>query len=139
MPRPLTDSLPDDAVNLVRDCRTAELALGARAARVLVVGERAGGPVVKYLQSRCATPIREWTSEAPPRQGTVLVPALNALTGDDLGRLLTWLDEYGAQVSVVAASDEPLFPLVKRHQFSAQLYYRLNTVLITVPKRSTPS
>lgn len=44
--------------------------------------------------------------------------------------LLQWLDDTAGRVQVVSTTTQPLFPLVQRDVFRADLYYRLNTVFL---------
>jgi transcriptional regulator of acetoin/glycerol metabolism len=56
---------------------------------------------------------------------------VDRLTPDEQCRLLAWLDEHLA-AQVISTCREPLTPLIDAGVFLANLYYRLNTVLITL-------
>jgi DNA-binding NtrC family response regulator len=46
-------------------------------------------------------------------------------------RLLRWMSEpRNADTQVIALSSDPLFPKVCAQRFSADLYYRLNSILV---------
>ena len=61
----------------------------------------------------------------------LVVPDLAALSTDRQHEWLTWLGNLDARrPQIVATSDVPIYPLVRRDEFSGVLYYRLNTILL---------
>ena len=61
----------------------------------------------------------------------LVVPDVAALTRDRQHEWLTWLSDVDVRrPQIVATSDVPVYPLVKRDLFSGTLYYRLNTILL---------
>jgi len=64
--------------------------------------------------------------------GTFIVWRADELTPDDQLQLSRWL-ERSECTRVLARSSRALYPLVEQGVFAADLYYRLNTVLITAP------
>jgi DNA-binding NtrC family response regulator len=63
----------------------------------------------------------------------LIVRDVAALTAADQQRLLRWL-ESGERSQVLSTTSEPLFSLVERGQFLANLFYRLNVVRLDVQK-----
>jgi hypothetical protein len=72
----------------------------------------------------------------PPADADVqmlVVPDVASLSTDCQREWLTWLDDPNSRrPQIVATSDVPVYPLVRRDQFSGMLYYRLNTILLDV-------
>jgi hypothetical protein len=63
----------------------------------------------------------------------LVVPSVASLSADRQYEWLTWLGDLNAhRPQIVATSDVPIYPLVRRDQFSGVLYYRLNTILLDV-------
>jgi hypothetical protein len=75
-----------------------------------------------------------------PREGTLILLEAVRLDAAQQTALLRWFDECGGLVPVriVSTSSEPLFSLVASGAFPADLYYRLNVMLIA-PARSEDS
>lgn len=73
---------------------------------------------------------------SPPADADVqmlVVPEVASLSADRQREWLTWLNDLDARrPQIVATSDVPVYPLVRRDQFSGVLYYRLNTILLDV-------
>lgn len=73
-------------------------------------------------------------NEPPPEAHEaemLIVRDVNALTRDRQREWLTWLSDVNVRrPQIVATSDVPVYPLVRREQFSGTLYYRLNTILL---------
>jgi len=65
------------------------------------------------------------------RPSVLVLYDVDRLTPDEQCRLLAWLDEHLA-VQVISTCGEPMTPLIDAVVFLANLYYRLNTVLLTV-------
>ena len=86
-------------------------------------------------------PLHEYT---PPAGGSVPQPSEGTLVLSDLARLdakqqrqlLQWLDQVNQdlQVQVVSTTAEPLFSLVQAGAFLADLYYKLNVVLLDLTR-----
>ncbi len=85
----------------------------------------------------------EWLAEpnatwcgAPParcdRPATLVVRSVSALDQDQQQALLAWLDAPGNRMQVISTTTDPLYPLVSRGAFLANLYYRLNVLLLDV-------
>jgi hypothetical protein len=64
--------------------------------------------------------------------GTFIVWRADELTPDDQQHLSRWM-ENSESTRVLARSSQALYPLVEQGAFAADLYYRLNTVLLTTP------
>jgi transcriptional regulator of acetoin/glycerol metabolism len=69
----------------------------------------------------------------PAATGTLVLRDVGALALVEQDALLRWMDELPRRVQVISATSTPLFPLVERGIFRAQLYYRLNIVHQHVP------
>jgi hypothetical protein len=82
-----------------------------------------------------AEPYATWCG-APParcdRPATLLVRSVSALDRDQQQALLAWLDAPGNRMQVISTTTDPLYPLVSRGAFLANLYYRLNVLLLDV-------
>ena len=71
-----------------------------------------------------------------PQEGTLILLEVARLDEAQQTALLRWFDTFDGRlpVRVVSTSSEPLFPLVGSGAFPTQLYYRLNVVLIELPR-----
>ena len=71
-----------------------------------------------------------------PREGTLILREASRLDGAQQTALLRWFDEFDGRVPVriISTSSEPLFSLVESRAFASELYYRLNVVLIDLPR-----
>jgi hypothetical protein len=63
------------------------------------------------------------------RAATFIILGVNTLSQGDQERLLGWRDRR-EPTRVLAVSPRALFPLVEQGRFVADLYYRLNTVVL---------
>lgn len=80
-------------------------------------------PIWEYIPSGAAVP--------QPQEGTLILLEVARLSTSQQAELLRWLDDGpGRSVQIVSTSSEPLFPFVETRTFDADLYYRLNVVLI---------
>ena len=64
--------------------------------------------------------------------GTVILQRVHDLGAADQQRLLDWLGRDGRRTRLITTSSESLFPRVEDGAFLADLYYRLNAVLLQV-------
>jgi hypothetical protein len=103
--------------------------------RLLVTGDAAAlASVLPILDRHCMRPIHLYDAAMIPlvpsfSRGTVLLSEVDRLGAADQDRLFDWLTEHGAgHPSIVATSKAPLWPLVERGVFRADLFYRLNLV-----------
>ena len=71
-----------------------------------------------------------------PREGTLILLEVARLDAAQQTTLLRWFDEFDERVPVriVSTSSEPLFSLVGSGAFDCELYYRLNVVVIELPR-----
>jgi hypothetical protein len=60
------------------------------------------------------------------------------LSARDQVRLLGWMGADGARTRIISTTARPLYALVANGRFSADLYYRLNVVLLRVAERRVP-
>lgn len=89
-------------------------------------------------------PICLWradTESAPPSlmEGTLILEQATACRRLQQQVLWEWLNEANRRVQVIAVTDQPLFELVQRGAFLPGLYYRLNTLCLTVTGDCFPS
>jgi hypothetical protein len=118
---------------------TSDLALArSTRANLLVVGS---DRVVANLVSLAAPDVRpefvilcrDGQLRLPPassRPATVVVRDVDALTTEEQGKLLEWLEATGSRTQVVSTTSVALLPLVHARAFNDALYYRLNTIYI---------
>ena len=67
-----------------------------------------------------------------PAEGTLILPEIGDLTGDQQLRLLAWIDQLDLRdpVQIVSTTSRRMVPLLQSGAFRAELYYRLNVVRI---------
>jgi hypothetical protein len=105
---------------------------------VLVEGTpAAAGQMLEAMRPHLRTPILEHRPQAGtplplPAQGTLILLEVAGMAPHEQAKLLLWLHERNGSVQIAATSAEPLFTLVESGRFDASLYYRLNTVRITL-------
>jgi hypothetical protein len=92
---------------------------------------------VLALVAELPGPVTYLRPNAPPPTNAdaqvLLVPDLASLSADRQHEWETWLSDLNARrPQIVATSDVPIYPLVRRDEFSGVLYYRLNTILLDV-------
>jgi hypothetical protein len=122
---PTTTSLRAADWQLLVTARPNTLLEGPHEATDAIVGE-----AMEWL----AEPHATWTG-APPscdRPATLVVRSVSALDQEQQQALLAWLDAPGSRMQVISTTDDPLYPLVSRGAFLANLYYRLNVLLLDV-------
>ena len=122
---PTTTSLRPDEWQLLVTARPNTLLEGPHEATDAIVGE-----AMEWL----AEPHATWTGEPPrtDRPATLVVRSVSALDRDQQQALLAWLDAPGDRIQVISTTIDPLYPLVNRGAFLANLYYRLNVLLLDV-------
>lgn len=71
-----------------------------------------------------------------PHEGTLILLEVARLDAAQQTTLLRWFDQFEEPVPVriVSTSSEPLFSFVGSGAFRSELYYRLNVVLIELPR-----
>jgi transcriptional regulator with GAF, ATPase, and Fis domain len=67
---------------------------------------------------------------------TIVVREVTRLSALDLLRLTTFLNTMHPRVQLIVTSSTPVFRAVQQGRFPADLYYRLNTVMLTDAQRS---
>jgi len=90
--------------------------------------------IIREAMGWLAGPHAIWTG-APPvsdRPATLVVRSVSALDLEQQHALLNWLDAPGDRIQVISTTIDPLYPLVSRGAFLANLYYRLNVLLLEV-------
>ena len=119
-----TSLRPDDWQVLV-SARPNTLLEGPHETTDAIVGE-----AMEWL----AEPFGTWggAPQASDRPATLVVRSVSALDQDQQQALLAWLDAPGNRMQVISTTTDPLYPLVSRGVFLANLYYRLNVLLLDV-------
>jgi len=123
--RPTATSLRPDDWQLLLTARPNTLLEGPDEATDAIVGE-----AMEWL----AEPHATWSGAASgcDRPATLVVRSVSALNQDQQRALLAWLDAPGDRMQVISTTADPLYPLVGRGAFLANLYYRLNVLLLDV-------
>jgi Sigma-54 interaction domain len=106
-------------------------------ANVLVTGPKDALAVfVQTARSEMRDQIRTSGPGLPPfldGARTLILNDVDALPATDQQRLRVWFDErQNADVQVISVTSQPLFELVNANVFDAQLYYRLNTIVLEI-------
>ena len=103
---------------------------------ILVIGDAdVVESAVSAIVAELPGPVSYLRPNSPPPSADevemLVVPDVTALTRDRQREWLTWLNDADVRrPQIVATSDVPVYPLVKRDLFSGTLYYRLNTILL---------
>ena len=123
--RPTTTAVRPDDWQLLVTARPNTLLEGPHEATDAIVGE-----AMEWL----AEPHATWTGapSCSDRPATLVVRSVSALDRDQQHALLAWLDAPGDRIQVISTTTDPLYPLVDRGAFLANLYYRLNVLLLDV-------
>jgi hypothetical protein len=115
-----------------------ELATACALNTVLVGPPRVTRTCVSALGARLRTPVVTIHPPAPLARPavdevrTLILHDVTVLPSADQQRLLEWLDHPRGQTRVISTSPTPLVKKVAEGAFLETLYYRLNTVYITV-------
>jgi len=105
--------------------------------RLLITGDVAAlGTVLPIIDRYCPGPIHLYDAATIPlvppfSRGTVLLNEVDRLAPAEQDCLFDWVTDHGAgHPFIVATSTVPLWPLVERGMFRADLFYRLNLISI---------
>ena len=103
--------------------------------RVLIAGEADDlRATIARIVGSCPSPLvvteREDFTEPPPDSGTIIISNVAALSSVAQRRCYDWLTNAGRDKVVLSISPIPLFPLVEKGQFMAELFYRLNVLTL---------
>ena len=104
---------------------------------LLIVGkESAVSPTVLALMSDFYPTVHRWPEEPDQfdleQHTTLIVPEVGCLAPGSLDRLVETIDTTFGRVQVISTSSTPLLDRVQRGVFPAALYYRLNTLVLTL-------
>lgn len=104
-----------------------------RRPNVLIEGPQAATEaVLRALRAHCGQPAAFWGDTlGDHRPSTLIARDVAALTAADQRRLVRWL-HMGERTQVLSTTAQPLFSLVERGQFLAELFYRLNVLRLDV-------
>jgi hypothetical protein len=87
--------------------------------------------MVRALTPCLRPPVRSWRrGPLAVSPATLLVAEVGALSVEAQNALFEWLSVGAAPRRVIATSSRPVFPMVERGQFRADLYYHLNIILL---------
>jgi hypothetical protein len=117
------------------------LAAPANANLLLRGGRRAVTDALDRVSPMFASPRIEWRPGRPlvlPVElagGTLVLREIGALTRDDQRYLDEWATQSAPATRIVSTTSRSMVPLIDNGVFMERLYYRLNTVLVSV---STP-
>ena len=105
--------------------------------RVLITGKADDfRACIARIVASCPSPLvvneREDFTEPAPDSGTIIMANVVVLSSVAQRRCYDWLANGGRDKVVLSISPIPLFPLVKRGQFMAELFYRLNVFTLHV-------
>jgi hypothetical protein len=92
---------------------------------LLALAPHLGAPVVRRPPGTTFTP-------PSGEVGAVILHSVDSLSASDQTTLLGWLADTRRRTRIVSTTVHSLFALVGRGLFDAQLYYRLNEVLLHV-------
>ncbi|MGB7217331.1 MAG: sigma 54-interacting transcriptional regulator [Vicinamibacterales bacterium] len=117
--------------------------LGTTHPNILVVGaDAATDAALRALERICRQPVVTRRAAdpldlpSPSSSGTLILRDVDALSLDNQGRLLTWLDEAQGRMQVITTTARELSPLLETRAFLAALYYRLNIVYLNLPEEA---
>lgn len=106
---------------------------------LMLLGPRARvEPVLAAIAPTLVRPVVVWHPgttlllPALPRRGTLLVRDVNRLGPGDQLRLHRWLTNGGRPPQVISTCSEQLLPSVLDGRFLEGLFYRLNTVCVSM-------
>jgi len=100
--------------------------------------ERVAAVLTRYLPGpvHCLT---RWPVESPPREGTVIIPAIEQFSLDDQRRMLSWFEHRERVLQVIAVTAVPLLNRVLKGDFIDDLYYRMNTLYVPLDAICAPA
>ena len=112
-----------------------ELVVAARQNVLLQGPQPALDAAVALLRRQLCGPLQHWRAGCgvplPPRlPGAMFLTAVDACSDAEQKALLLWLQETDCRVQVVSTTTRKLYDAVLRGDFRADLYYRLNIVLL---------
>ncbi len=105
---------------------------------VLLIGPAPSvNPALARLRPHLRGPVSYWrptVATEPPwtTRGALVIWDVDTLDGEQQQRLLAWMEGRGANVQMVSIAERPVFPLVCQKVFLEALYYRLNTLYVTL-------
>jgi sigma-54-interacting transcriptional regulator len=122
----------------------AHVLSGSRANVLLRGSSLALHLAITALLDRTAEPVVRWRGASTDdgfsdQPFTLLVESVDRLPRDAQDTLFVWIGEHDRCVRVISTSEKRLYSLVERGVFSASLFYRLNTISITVDARRSTS
>ena len=116
-----------NAWSVFREARPHALLIGSKASAQAVIAR-----LLRYLRA----PLVHWRPcavvEPPPTANTLVIWDVGTLDRMQQALLFRWIDARAADAQVISAAESPVFPLVVRGEFAEPLYYRLNTVCLTL-------
>ena|ERR1043166_2739055 len=124
-------------LNAVKTCVRQDewrLLVTARPNVLLEGAQEATNRIVDEAMDCLPTPHATWSGMPPSgaRPATLLVRSVSALDSNQQSSLYAWLEAPGKRVQVISTTSEPLYAMVGRGAFLANLYYRLNVLRLDV-------
>ena len=112
------------------------LLITARPNVLLEGAQETTNQIVDEAMDWLPTPHATWSGVPPSgdRPATLVVRSIAALDRDQQSVLFEWLEAQGNRVQVISTTTEPLYPMVGRGAFLANLYYRLNVLRLEVAR-----
>ncbi|MGH9410380.1 MAG: hypothetical protein ACRD1V_13105 [Vicinamibacterales bacterium] len=110
----------------------------ASGANVLLIGRdpEVSDAAADLAGSAASAGVTMWTADGPrgpsraAHDAVVIARAVEGLRPNEQQNLLHWLTAAGGETRVISTASPSLWPMVVEGAFSAELYYRLNTVCI---------
>jgi hypothetical protein len=112
--------------------RLCVLVTGPRVATGAFLGKHGIELPWRVIHVTCDRPAALWKWEMA---GTVVLHDVDRLSLRWQSELFGWLDTEAGRTQVVSTTSRSLLPLIAAGDFLEQLFYRLNTVHITLPDR----
>jgi hypothetical protein len=109
--------------------------LAAQPHTLLIGDEDLAQSILAAYERYLAPPIVEWRPPTPfnaPISGTLVIWDVDRLNAAQQRACLAWTDRHAAAVQVISIAPRPLLPLVEARAFLPELYYRLNTVCLSL-------
>jgi len=109
--------------------------LEAQPHTLLIGDEVRARSILTTYERYLAPPIVEWRPPTPlnaPPFGTLVIWDVDRLSLLQQRSCLGWMDRHAAAVQVISVAPRTLLPLVQARAFLPELYYRLNTVCLSL-------
>jgi hypothetical protein len=112
-----------------------QIFLAAQPHTLLIGDEDVAESFLASYEDHLASPIVEWRAPTPLNaltSGTLVIWDVDRLDHAQQRACLAWMDRHAAAVQVISVAPRTLLPLVEARAFLPELYYRLNTVCLSL-------